>query len=114
MPIQKSLKPSSVGLAFIVLAFSAAAAPAVDIELSLKDHKFSPAEPTAPAGQPITISMQNLDTTPAEFESKELRFEKVVKGNGQIAVRVRALAPGRYKFYDDYHEDTTIGFLVVK
>jgi hypothetical protein len=87
---------------------------AADVQLSLKDHKFSPAEPTAPAGQPITIAVDNLDATPAEFESKSLRFEKVVKGNGQITVRVRPLTPGRYKFYDDYHEDTTVGFLVVK
>ena len=40
--------------------------------------------------------------------------EKVVTGGGSISVRVRALPPGRYRFFDDYHEATTVGFLVVK
>ena len=84
------------------------------IGVTLKDHKFSPAEPTAPAGKPIVIEVENQDKTPAEFESKALRIEKVVPGGGKITVQVRALAPGRYRFFDDYHESTTEGFLVTK
>ena len=33
---------------------------------------------------------------------------------GMLWVRTRALTPGRYRFFDDYHEDTTEGFLVVQ
>jgi hypothetical protein len=84
------------------------------VSVTLKDHKFSPAEPSAPAGKPIVIDVSNLDSTPSEFESKTLRVEKVVPGGGKITVQVRALPPGRYRFFDDYHEDTTEGFLVVK
>ena len=59
--------------------------------------------------------MNNLDPTPAEFESKSLRVEKVVPGGGKITLQVRPTdSPGRYRFFDDYHEDTTEGFLVVK
>jgi hypothetical protein len=43
-----------------------------------------------------------------------LRVEKVVPGGGKITVQVRALAPGRYRFFDDYHESTTEGFLVTQ
>lgn len=82
--------------------------------LTLKDHRFDPGEPAAPAGKPIVIEVTNLDPTPAEFESKQLRVEKVVPAGGRISVRVRALTPGRYRFYDDYHESTAEGFLVVK
>lgn len=35
-------------------------------------------------------------------------------GGSKITVQIRALGPGRYRFFDDYHEDTTEGFLVVK
>jgi hypothetical protein len=84
------------------------------VSVTLKDHKFSPAEPTAPAGKPIVIEVENQDKTPAEFESKALRVEKVVPGGGKITVQVRALAPGRYRFFDDYHESTTEGFLVTQ
>jgi plastocyanin len=84
------------------------------ISVTLKDHKFSPAEPTAPAGKLIVIEVENQDKTPAEFESKALRVEKVVPGGGKITVQVRALPPGRYRFFDDYHESTTEGFLVTQ
>ena len=84
------------------------------VSVTLKDHKFSPAEPSAPAGKPITIEVSNLDPTPSEFESKTLRVEKVVPAGGKVSVQVRPLKAGRYRFYDDYHEDTTEGFLVVK
>jgi Cupredoxin-like domain len=84
------------------------------IGVTLKDHKFSPAEPTAPAGKPIVIEVENQDKTPAEFESKALRVEKVVPGGGKISVKVRALPAGRYRFFDDYHESTTEGFLVTQ
>jgi hypothetical protein len=87
---------------------------AARVSVTLKDHKFSPAEPTAPAGKPIIIDVSNVDSTPSEFESKTLRVEKVVPGGGKIAVQIRPLGPGRYRFFDDYHEDTTEGFLIVK
>lgn len=103
----------------IALAIGAAAAPALadeeaHVRLTLKDHRFDPAEPTAPAGKPIVVEIANLDATPAEFESKALRVEKLVAAGATITVKVRALTPGRYRFFDDYHENTTIGFLVVK
>ena len=94
--------------------FDAQAEQAAKVSLTLKDHKFSPAEPAAPANKPIVIEVTNQDKTPAEFESKSLRVEKVVPGGDTITVRVRPLPPGRYRFYDDYHESTTQGFLVTK
>ncbi len=98
----------------VVLPASAAFAQQTSVRLTLKDHKFIPAEVHAPANKPITIVVQNADTTPAEFESKTLRVEKVVAGGGTVTLNVRALPPGRYRFFDDYHEDTTEGYLVVE
>jgi hypothetical protein len=54
-----------------------------------------------------------LDSTESEFESKTLHFEEVVAGNGKATIKVKALAPGRYRFYDDYYKETTQGWLVV-
>lgn len=84
------------------------------VRVALKDHRFIPAELTAPANKPVVVVVTNQDSTPAEFESKTLRVEKVVAGGGKINVQIRALAPGRYRFFDDYHEDTTEGFLVIQ
>ena len=49
-----------------------------------------------------------------EFESKELRFEKIIPGGGEATINVRAQKPGRYEFYDEFHEETTRGALVFK
>ena len=98
----------------LLAAPAAFAEDAALVKVSLKDHRFVPAEPTAPAGKPITIEVTNQDSTPSEFESKTLRVEKVVPGGGKITLQIRALSPGRYRFFDDYHEDTTEGFLIVQ
>jgi len=116
MKSARMLSPLGVGVA-LALALAAPVAAAdepVKVSLTLKDHRFSPAEPTAPAGKPIVIEVTNSDTTPAEFESKPLRVEKVVPAGGKATVQVRPLAPGRYRFFDDYHEATAEGFLVTQ
>ena len=87
---------------------------AASVKLTVKNHRFEPQEALAPANKPFTIEVTNLDSTPAEFESKTLRVEKVVAAGSTITLQMRALAPGRYRFFDDYHEDTTEGFLVVQ
>lgn len=101
-------------LAISQLMTTASADAATRVRVSLKNHRFLPAEVAAPASQPITIEITNLDPTPAEFESKTLRVEKIVTGGGRITIQMRPLSPGRYRFFDDFHEDTTEGFLVVR
>ena len=92
----------------------ASPASAAEVEMSLKSHGFSPAEITVPAGEAITLTVRNLDATPAEFESKELKVEKVIAGNSSIVVKLRPLKPGRYVFFDEYHEDVAKGTLIAK
>jgi hypothetical protein len=48
-----------------------------------------------------------------EFESVRLRVEKVVAPNTEGVINVRALSPGRYEFFDDFHKQTR-GTLVVE
>lgn len=79
--------------------------------LTLKEHKFTPGELTVPANERFRIEVQNQDATPAEFESSDLRVEKIVVGGGKISVLAGPLKPGVYKFFDDYHPDTAKGTL---
>lgn len=90
------------------------AADPVQLELTLRDHRFVPPELRAPAGVPLEITLKNEDRTAEEFESKELRVEKVVAGGKSIVIRLRAQQPGRYKFYGEFHERTAQGVLVVE
>ena len=107
---------SSFATGFVLafaLAASAAHAQQANLSVSVKNHKFQPAELHAPANTPIVITVKNLDSSQMEFESVSLRVEKVIGGNGQAAIRIRALAPGRCEFYDDFNQQAE-GVLVVK
>ena len=86
---------------------------AATVTVSVKNHRFQPAEVQAPAKVPIELHVKNLDPTPMEFESVSLRVEKVVTGNSEGIIRLRPLEAGRYNFFDDFHQETT-GVLVVR
>ena len=110
------LRVAALALAAAIVAAAGAGARAQDaaeVAISVKDHHFQPGQISAPANRPLTIRVKNLDTTPMEFESLSLRVEKVVAAGGEGVLHVRALAPGRYEFFDDFHPDTR-GTLVVQ
>ena len=75
----------------------------VEVPLTLEHQKFNPAEVKVKAGQPFVLVVTNKDAKPAEVESTELKFEKVVAPGKTINIRVRALKPGRYGFFDHYN-----------
>jgi heme/copper-type cytochrome/quinol oxidase subunit 2 len=80
--------------------------------LTLKDHQFAPTELHVPANERFRIEVENLDPTSAEFESADLRVEKIVVGGGKITVFAGPLKPGTYKFFDDYHPDVAKGVII--
>ena len=99
-------------IAAAALIGTAAHAQQASLSISVKNHQFQPSTLSAPANVPITLRVKNLDPTPMEFESVSLRVEKVVTGGGEGIIRLRPLAPGRYNFFDDFHQQTN-GTLVV-
>ena len=103
---------SALALSLGLGADRACADDVVTLSLTIKDHQFEPAELHAPAGTPITFRVKNLNTTASEFESDDLHVEKVIAVGGEASVHVRALQPGRYNFFDDFHRQTQ-GYLIV-
>ena len=82
--------------------------------LVIKDHRFQPTEIEIPAGQKIALIVKNDDPTPEEFESTELRREKVVPGGQQVTVYIGPLKPGRYEFFGDFNPKTARGHIIAK
>lgn len=82
--------------------------------LTLKDHKFSPADLTIPAGKKVKVTVKNLDSTPAEFESDDFKAEKVIPAGKQVDVFIGPLKAGTYEFHDEYHEADSKTHLTVK
>jgi heme/copper-type cytochrome/quinol oxidase subunit 2 len=103
--------------AFVLLAAAAIARPGLSdepptIEVTIKDHKFNPAEIHVPQGKPVTLKITNEDPTPEEFDSSALKVEKVIVGGTYGTVRLRPLGPGRFPFMGEYHSDTAQGVVI--
>lgn len=96
-------------LASVLVAVAGTAHAVEPIHLEVKDHHFTPDHFTVPAGQRFIIELTNHDDTVDEFESYDLKFEKIVVSGGTITVHAGPLHPGTYKFFDDYHPDQATG-----
>jgi len=96
-----------------LLIVGAVSAQADDYVLTIKDHKFTPAEIKVPANQRVMITVINEDATPEEFDSSALKVEKVIAGKSRGVVRIGPLKSGRYPFIGEYHEATAKGVVIV-
>lgn len=99
---------------FLAVSVPAGAADANTYTLTIKDHKFEPERLEVPANTKIKLLVKNENAGAAEFESHDLKREKIIKAGAQATVPVGPLAAGEYVFFDEFHEKTTRGTLVVK
>ena len=102
------------GCAALALAAVAARAQDPPAEIKLQNGRYTPAELTVAANTAFKIRVTNADPAAIEFESFELHRERVVQPGETITVYMPALAPGTYKFFDDFHRDTPEGVIVAK
>jgi plastocyanin len=107
------IAPLCLGLALVSIA-PVRADDAAPIELTVKDHKFDPAEIHIKAGQSAVINMHNQDTTAEEFDSDALGVEKVIAGGRSGLVHLHAMSPGKYPFIGEYHSDTAQGVVIAE
>ena len=84
------------------------------VEVVLRDHRFTPAEIHVAAGKRSQLLIKNQDPTADEFDSSSLRVEKVIGGGDEGIVRLRELEPGRYPFMGEFHPDTAQGTIVAE
>jgi plastocyanin len=110
------MKSKLIGLLFasVLLLPVASWAEITEATIVIKNHRFDPAEITLPAGKKLKLVIDNQDATPEEFESHDLRREKVVAGNSKATLWIGPLKPGTYSFVGEYHEVTAKGTLIVK
>lgn len=103
-----------LGTAFLALGFALPAfaddLPVIDV--TIKNHQFTPSEIHVAVGQPTVLNIKNEDPTAEEFDSSALKIEKVIAGGTYGKVRLRPLGPGRYPFMGEYHSDTAQGVVI--
>jgi hypothetical protein len=109
--------PAHGAAAVLALAFAAAVpAYAADVAPSIEFHDgtITPVRIEVPANTRFKIIVHNTGKTASEFESHRLHKEKVVAAGHTISVEVHPLAPGKYDFFDDFHENAPKGVVIAK
>lgn len=107
----------TLSIAALMLASSVAMAQSASdnaIELSVQDHKFTPAPLSIPADTKVKITLHNLDSTTAEFISDDFKGGKLVTGGKTASFFIGPLKSGTYEFHDEYHEASSTTQLIVK
>ena len=107
-----------LGAALIASAMGTASAQTPDtppeITLTIEKNRFTPEEIRVKAGAPFVLVITNKDGAPEEFESHDLKIEKVIPGGKTIRLKLPALKAGSYKFVGEYHEKTAKGRIVAE
>lgn len=102
------------GLMSCLIAAPSALAAEPEFTLVIREHKFEPAELRIPANTKVRLIVDNQDATAEEFESKDLKREKVIPPKTKGTVLIGPLKPGRYTFVGEFHENTAKGVVIVE
>jgi plastocyanin len=100
-----------------LLALACAPAHAEDLavyRVDVRDGAFEPATIEVPAGKRFKLEVSNVGKGAIEFESRDLRQEKVVAPGAKASFVINALKPGTYTFFDEYHAALPKGKIVAK
>ena len=81
--------------------------------VEMRNGKLIPQRLVVPPNQKFRIVVRNIGDKPAEFESNQLRQEKVLYMGTESVVVVMPLSKGTYDYYDDFTPGTK-GVIVVK
>ena len=103
---------AAAAFATVVLAAFGAAEP--ELSLVIENHRFTPERIEVPAGKKVKVMVENRDAAAEEFDSDDLRIEKVIPGKGKGVVWIGPLKAGEYKFMGEYNARTAQGVVVAK
>ena len=110
----------SAAAAGIVLALTLFAGPPARADemptfnLTIKGGRLFPETLEVPANTKFRLTIKNEGPGAAEFESLELKKEKVLAAGVTSNLIFHPLQPGTYKFFDEFHADTAQGRIVAK
>lgn len=101
-----------VAMAIPGASLAASASVPSAITLTLKDHRFTPSTLTVPAGTRVRLTLINRDPATEEFDSHDLRVEKLITPLGKVSFDIGPLRPGQYSFMGEFHAGTAQGKVI--
>jgi hypothetical protein len=95
-----------LGLAAPVLSSAARAEEEMPVfKIEMRDGVIEPTRIEVPANTRFKLEITNTGKTPVEFESNELKREKVLAAGSSSSIVFRRVEPGEYPFFDDFHPE---------
>lgn len=91
---------------FALFSWSASAEELAVFRLIARDGVFEPKTIEVPAGKRFKVEISNEGKGPIEFESRDLKQEKVLAAGAKSSIVINGLKPGTYVFFDDFHPET--------
>ncbi len=85
-----------------------------EVDITLENHKFSPSIVHVPQYRKIKLVIYNVDSTIEEFDSSDLKREKILRPMAKTNIILAPLKAGRYDFMGEFHEDTAKGTIIVE
>jgi plastocyanin domain-containing protein len=85
-----------------------------EFSLVIEKNRFTPDRIEVPAGQKVKLNIDNRDASAEEFESVEMKIEKVIPPKSRATIYIGPLKAGEYPFIGEFHEKTAFGILVAK
>lgn len=82
--------------------------------IEFRDGAITPLRTEVPADVRFKLELRNKGSSPVEFESVELRKEKVLGPGVTSFIVIRRLNRREYVFFDDFHLDMPPATLVAK
>ena len=83
-------------------------------QLTITAGHFVPATIEVPANTKFRLLIRNDGPDAEEFESAELRKEKVLAPGASSFLIFQPLKPGSYKFFGEFHPQTAQGRMVAE
>jgi len=112
--MRKSIIFFLVWLCIATVPNTSLAAPIIEVDLHIENHEFIPNVLELPAGTKIILNVYNDDPTIEEFESIDLKREKIILANSKTRIVLAPLKEGEYKFFGEFNEKTAQGKIIVK
>ncbi len=106
--------PAAVFACALATVAGASAAETATYPVVVRDGRIEPARLEVPAGVKIKLTIRNEGPGPCEFENLDLRVEKVLAPGASSFVVLHPLRPGSYRFFDEFHPETSEMVLIAK
>lgn len=104
----------------LILVFTLCFAPLLQAEampefsLLIRAGHFIPETLEVPANTRFRLRIRNEGPGAEEFESVELRKEKVLAPGAESSLVFQPLKPGSYRFFGEFHPDTAQGRILAR